>query len=438
MAACGGTLRGMGRPRPTHISDPVAFGAKVRQLREERGLSLRNIAFEGCSPSYLSRVEAGQRVPSTPILVRLAAALGTDIETLLGRTIDGRIAEGDLLQCELAARLDGTAARRLTEELLESARAFGDKSAESRLLELLGLLALDARKDDQAIRLLEEAREATKPRPRERSSLFRELGRAYAAVGDYGRSIAILSEAFEDAEAEPVDPSLAAQFGNYLSNAYTDQGSFAQAEAVLARLLRHEPLLSESSLLRLEWSLARTYGEQGRAVLAEAYARRAIARLRSSEERRTLGNAHLLLAGTLISQQRFGEASSHLDQAERRLDGEPGPDLAWLTLERARLALGQERIDDADLQARQALEQTASTEPTHAAVAYYVLAEVALARGDLDDGRLLAQDALAGFADGMPLQRGRVLDALSRIEEQAGNLEAALAAARARNELVAR
>jgi ATP/maltotriose-dependent transcriptional regulator MalT len=142
------------------------------------------------------------------------------------------------------------------------------------------------------------------------------------------------------------------------------------------------------------------------------------------------------LAGTLISQERFDEAGSQLDQAQRLLDGEPGPDLAWLTLERARLALDEGRIDDAESAAREALDQTAATEPTHAAAAYYILAEVALARGDLDDGRLLANDALAGFADGMPLQRSRTLDVLSRIEEQAGNLQAALAAARARNELV--
>jgi transcriptional regulator with XRE-family HTH domain len=428
----------MGRPRPSHISDPISFGAKIRQLRDERGLSLRDIAFDGCSPSYLSRVEAGQRVPSMPILIRLAAALGTNVETLLGRKVDGCIAEGDLVQCELAARLDGKAARRQIDQVLAAAAEIGDKASESRLLELLGMIALDERNDDRAIGLLEQAREATNPRPRERSSLFRELGRAYAAIGDYGRSIAVLSDAFEDAESEPADPSLAAQFGNYLANAYTDQGSFAQAETVLARMLRHEPLLNEPSLLRLEWSLARTYGEQGRAVLAETYARRAMARLRSSEERRTLGNAHLLLAGTLISQQRFEEAEIHLDQAARRLDGEPGPDLAWLTLERARLALAQGRIDEADFQARRALEQTASTEPTHAAAAYSILAEVALFRGELDDGRQLANDALAGFADGMPLQRGRALDVLSRIEEQAGNLEAALAAARARNELVPR
>jgi hypothetical protein len=40
----------------------------LRGLREERGLSLRDIAFPGCSPSYLSRVESGRRVTSLPIL----------------------------------------------------------------------------------------------------------------------------------------------------------------------------------------------------------------------------------------------------------------------------------------------------------------------------------------------------------------------------------
>src|SRR5581483_645235 len=95
----------MGRARPTHVPDPKALGTRLRALREARGLSLRQIAFPGCSPSYLSRVESGDRVASLTILAELARRLGTSIEELLGRSIDGRISEGDLAAAEVAARM---------------------------------------------------------------------------------------------------------------------------------------------------------------------------------------------------------------------------------------------------------------------------------------------------------------------------------------------
>src|SRR5947209_437192 len=86
-------IRRMGRSRPTHVADPRALGARIKQVRSERGLSLRDVAFAGCSASFLSRVEAGLRVPSTPVLIELAGRLGVRPEQLLGRRIDGRVAE---------------------------------------------------------------------------------------------------------------------------------------------------------------------------------------------------------------------------------------------------------------------------------------------------------------------------------------------------------
>ena len=51
-------------------------GERIRRLREERGLSQRELAEPGVSYAYLSRVEAGQRVPSEKVLRKVAAKLG--------------------------------------------------------------------------------------------------------------------------------------------------------------------------------------------------------------------------------------------------------------------------------------------------------------------------------------------------------------------------
>jgi len=63
----------------THVDDPAAVGARIRAARLEAGLKQRELTFDGCTPAYLSRVEAGQRIPSLQILTRLAERLGTNV-----------------------------------------------------------------------------------------------------------------------------------------------------------------------------------------------------------------------------------------------------------------------------------------------------------------------------------------------------------------------
>jgi tetratricopeptide (TPR) repeat protein len=424
----------VGRSRPTHVSDPKELGRRVHEARVDRGLSLRDVAFPGCSASFLSRVEAGLRVPSTPVLVELASRLHVPPEQLLGHRVDRRVAESAMDAAEVAARMGDSNAEVLLEDLLAEARRLGDARAESRLLECLGLLELDGRHDERAIARLEEALACDAPSgPRERPALHRALGRAYAGTGDLSRAVAILEAAFDDAAADPPDPSLMAQFGTYLANAFTDQGRFADAERVLAAVLRHEKELNPTNTLRLEWALARTYVEEGRASIAERYTRRVLARLETAEERRLLGQAHLLLASVLLDQQRAQDAVPHLDTSEALLADVAPVELVQLSLDRARVALADADLDAAERHAREALDRTEATEPGHAGTAYGLLAQVELARVDTDEARFLCERALEAMAGTTsPIYVARVYEVLAAVEEKAGNLEAALAALRAR------
>ena len=54
-----------------------AVGNRIRRLREEQGLSQRDLASPGVTYSYLSRVEAGTRQPGEKALRALAEKLGT-------------------------------------------------------------------------------------------------------------------------------------------------------------------------------------------------------------------------------------------------------------------------------------------------------------------------------------------------------------------------
>jgi transcriptional regulator with XRE-family HTH domain len=64
-----------GPRRPLHVDDPVAVGARLRAARTRAGLSLRQLAFPGCSAAYLSHIERGRRTPSLQVLVELAERL---------------------------------------------------------------------------------------------------------------------------------------------------------------------------------------------------------------------------------------------------------------------------------------------------------------------------------------------------------------------------
>jgi len=54
-----------------------AVGARIKRLREQKGFSQRAVSSPGVSYAYISRVEAGVRVPSAKALRKIAGKLGT-------------------------------------------------------------------------------------------------------------------------------------------------------------------------------------------------------------------------------------------------------------------------------------------------------------------------------------------------------------------------
>ncbi|RLV55177.1 XRE family transcriptional regulator [Aeromicrobium phragmitis] len=68
--------------------------ARIRRLREKRGLSLSDIAAEtGISKSTLSRLESGHRKPSLELLLPIAAVLAVPLDELVAapRVLDPRV-----------------------------------------------------------------------------------------------------------------------------------------------------------------------------------------------------------------------------------------------------------------------------------------------------------------------------------------------------------
>lgn len=62
------------------------LGNKLRQLREERGLTQSELADQvGIVTSFISLMEHGERQPSIDTLAKLADVLGVGIDELMGR-----------------------------------------------------------------------------------------------------------------------------------------------------------------------------------------------------------------------------------------------------------------------------------------------------------------------------------------------------------------
>lgn len=66
------------------LIQPAELGRRIRQLRLERGLTLKEVeATAGVSATHVSEVERGRTSPTVGVLVRLAEALGTRPSFLL-------------------------------------------------------------------------------------------------------------------------------------------------------------------------------------------------------------------------------------------------------------------------------------------------------------------------------------------------------------------
>ena len=63
---------------------PVIFGLKLRQLREERGLALKELSgLSGLSASYLNEIEKGKKYPKTDKILQLAEALDVPYDQMV-------------------------------------------------------------------------------------------------------------------------------------------------------------------------------------------------------------------------------------------------------------------------------------------------------------------------------------------------------------------
>ncbi|MQA82025.1 MAG: cupin domain-containing protein [Streptosporangiales bacterium] len=81
-------------PISDSAADPIDadIGARLRQLRQARGLSARQVARQaGVSPAYLSRLENGKVSPTVSTLTRVVLAMGETVAAVFGDATAGPV-----------------------------------------------------------------------------------------------------------------------------------------------------------------------------------------------------------------------------------------------------------------------------------------------------------------------------------------------------------
>lgn len=313
----------------SHVDDTTAFAARLRSAREAAGLSQRQLAFSGCSPAYISRIEAGERLPSLQLIRELARRLGVSEAWLAtGKEVDDPLVEADA-----ALRFGDFEQAR---ELFAGVLAADPSAAErARANAGLGQLAFLEGEIGEAIALLEAARTLSKTAAVGTNA--ETLGRAYAIAGDSERALALFQEQLAAAE-ETGDAIERLRFAVLLANVYIDMTRFDDATDVLARVIRELGDLSDPlSLARVYWTQSRLHAARGQTELATRYAHRALERIELTDDLRNIARAYRLLGFMELEAGRPADALGTLRRGESLL-GPSGDrrERASFQLERAR------------------------------------------------------------------------------------------------------
>ena len=413
----------MPRSLTTHIDSPKAVGSRLRAARERASLSQRQLAFPGCTAAYISRIEAGARVPSLQMINQLALRLDVSGQWL-ATGVEHAAAEIQLVEAEVALRLGEV------EEAERRFRAHLDAGDPARGTALAGLgqIAFRSERLEESIELLEHSLRARNGQVLADPGAVDTLGRAYAMTGALETSIALFTRALDEAHAAEA-PVEELRFSVLLANALIDAGDFGAAERVLASVIRMVEASSDPvASARVFWSQSRLHSMREEPQLASRYARRALDILERTENDAYVGMAYHLLAHAEVESGNGEEALQLLERGRALFGRDLGlRDDAKFSIEEARAFMALDRHRDAARAATRALELIDSVGPGDRGRAYVALAEVFRAVGDAERSKMLLEQALELLLDHgtkAVLEAARPLAALFEAE---GNTAAALA-----------
>lgn len=221
----------------------LPFGAKVRQLRIEHGLSLRELAGDGMSVAYLSRLERGERRPTSRSAEYLAERLGISAQTLEDGALAVADTPGVLARAELAlgSALSREGEDALLDELMDAVRTDPKASVELRwhaawrIAKRCGDQGKYGEEQDWLTWLVELSAEIDDSRLRARAHV--QLARCQLVLGQTDLALASAELAYRLAAGEGLAAHEVAETLMVLVSAETEAGHTAQAVRHVVELL---------------------------------------------------------------------------------------------------------------------------------------------------------------------------------------------------------
>jgi tetratricopeptide (TPR) repeat protein len=393
----------MPRQKSTHVDDPRAVGVRLKDARVAAGLSQRQLAFPGCSPAYISRIEAGDRIPSLQLLRELGKRLGVT-EDFLATGEESRLEQFSLLEAEIALRLDDLdAAETMYTAALENASTDRERSM---VEEGLGHLAYRRGELREAVTLFETAVVTGGNEEWERPALSDSLARAYAALGELEPAVAILERCLAEFEARE-DHVEAVRFSCLLGAVLSDQSEFARAEQAVTRALAiGRESLDPYTRARIYWAKAKVQCQQGDVDSGLRFAYQALAALELTEDLHHAASAHVLIGQIELERDQAHEALMHLEEGLPVIERTGSKiDRAAVLVEMARAHAQLGHREEAETLAATIIELLGDSEPKEMiGQLYSALGDVAAEGGD-NATAIAHYEAAVGYLEGSSPQR---------------------------------
>jgi tetratricopeptide (TPR) repeat protein len=308
-------------------------------------MSQSALAQDLVSPSYVSLIEAGKRLPERAILEPLAERLGTTPE-FLETGVDPLAVREELLTLRFAeltlANGQVVEALQLLEQLLETGQHHRQAAewARARALEALGDLPAAI---GSVERLLAEHRAGTADTPG-LLTLLNARCRLYCDVGDLDYSISLGEQALEEVRQLGLTGTEdEIRLASTLVSSYWERGDWVRANRlateVVERAQQHGSPRARGSAY---WNASLAASSTGGLSLAVELAERAIASYSETDDDRGIAKLRTTLGWLLLHQQpldlpRVHELLSKAHQTFSEL--QVGADLAYCEAELARYHL---------------------------------------------------------------------------------------------------
>ena len=304
------TKRRPGRPTADDPGAPSPLGRRIRQARQELGLSLAAVAGSDFSRAFLNQIELGRAQPSTQNLRIIARRLQRPIDYFLEEPGDSAAAlELALAEAEMsllhneAARAESLVARILARTIPIELR--------TRAQLTLAVAVMKQGRPQEARPVLEEAIVAAQRANWHQLlvELYDRLGSVHYLLRRPHAAGQWFDQALERYESSGVtDPVLKARVLGHRANLHYVAGQPIEAIAAYESAIAAAQVLDMPALAGIYEGLALSFQQTGQYARALSYAQKGLRIFETLRDVRMAGQLRLNMGDMLLQQGRMTEA----------------------------------------------------------------------------------------------------------------------------------